>query len=322
MRIICHLGFPRSASTFLQSSIFPKHKQANLLGPKNYINWSDVKIDQNDLNKIAEQNYDDNLNNKIINKIEKKLIEKFDKNKVNIISSERYTTYKNIINDFRDLKYIEVLLNKNFDNVKIDFLIVLRNQYNLIKSYFYHDYQNISKFLEIKNFNSIFNFTDKNYEEKVPLHLFLNQFDFNHLHNKLISKFNKSNIKYLFYEDLNSDKNFFSDELSNFCQFDNIYTKNLFNSKVINNRTTKNNKDFFVKGFKYKIIKSKLYLKIKKYVPFKKIFKNFYWEHIIMSHSKINQKDEIIFKKKIKEYYNISNKQFFIQTKLENKYNY
>ena len=46
--------------------------------------------------------------------------------KINIISSERYTTYKNLINDFRDLKYLEVLLKQNINDVKMDFLIVLR----------------------------------------------------------------------------------------------------------------------------------------------------------------------------------------------------
>ena len=198
MRIICHLGFPRTGSTFLQSNIFPMHREINLIGSKNYIDWNKVKINQNDLNKIAEENYDDNLENNFINKIDKNIIKYFDEKKINIISSERYTSYKNIINDFRDLKCLEILLNQNYKEVKMDFLIVLRNQYNLIKSYYYHDYANISDFLRIKKFKSVFNFSDKNHEGKIPLNLFLNQFDFNHLHNKLKNKFKKSTIKYYF----------------------------------------------------------------------------------------------------------------------------
>ena len=322
MRIVCHLGFPRTASTFLQSNIFPLHKQINLLGPKNYVNWEDVKITQDDLNLISEKNYDDNLKNKVINEIEKNLIKYFDEKKVNIITSERYTTYKNIINDFRDLKYLEILLNQNFKDVKIDFLIILRDQYELIKSYYYHDYQNTSDFLRINKFKSIFDFSDKNYEDKVPLNLFLNQFDFNHLYNKLFNKFENSNIKFLFYEDLRLDKDHFSNELSDFCDFDKNYTKELFNSMVVNYRTIKGNKNYYVKGYIYKIIRSRIYLYIKSKLPFKKILKKFIWDYFILSNENINTEEEIVFKKKIKEYYKTSNLQFFKQIKLINKYNY
>ena len=78
MRIICHLGFPRTGSTFLQSSIFPIHEEINLLGPKNYIDWNKVKINQNNLNNFAEKNYDENLENNIINNINTDLIKYFD----------------------------------------------------------------------------------------------------------------------------------------------------------------------------------------------------------------------------------------------------
>jgi len=54
MKLVFHLGYPRTGSTFLQTSIFPKHKEINFLGPKNYFNWEDVKINQSTLNKFRD----------------------------------------------------------------------------------------------------------------------------------------------------------------------------------------------------------------------------------------------------------------------------
>ncbi len=321
MRVICHLGLPRTGTTFLQTNIFPLHKEVNNLGPKNYIDWDSVKITQDDLDLICKQNFDDNLKNELINKVNKDFIQYFKEDKINIITSERFTTYNNILNDFRDLKYFEILLKENFKHVEVDFIIVLRNQYDLIKSYYYHDHANISKFLKMKKFKFIFNFMDKNSEYSVPLNLFLNQFDFNHLHNKLTNKFSNSKIKYLFYEDLKLNKGFFSDELSDFCKFEKNYTRKLFDTKKINYRTIKNNKDYYVKGYIYKIIRSKIYLNIKKIIPFKSLLKNFFWEYLILSKEN-NIENEKFFREKINQYYLKSNSQFFEQTKIFNKYKY
>ena len=321
MRVICHLGFPRTGTTFLQSNIFPIHKDINNLGPKNYINWDNVKITQDDLDLICKQNFDDNLKNGFINKINKNFIQYFEEDKINIITSERFASFYNLLNDFRDLRYFEILLKQNFKNVKFDFLITLRNQYDLIKSYYYHDYANISKFLKMKKFKFIFNFIDKKDENSVPLNLFLNQFDFNYLHNKLTNKFVNSKIKYLFFEDLKSNKYFFSDELSDFCEFEKNYTRKLFDAKKINYNTIKHKKDYYVKEYIYKIIRSKIYLNIKKIIPFKNLLKNFFWEHLILSKDN-NIENEKFFREKIDQYYLKSNLHFFEQTKIINKYKY
>ena len=70
MRVIVHLGYPRTGSTYLQKNIFPIHKQICFLGPKNFLNLNNIKITQSDLNLIAKHNYNNNL---------KKNINKFDK---------------------------------------------------------------------------------------------------------------------------------------------------------------------------------------------------------------------------------------------------
>ena len=55
-----------------------------------------------------------------------------------------------------NIDFIKVLINQKYKNVKFDFLIVLRNQYDLIKSIYHFNYHKISKILRIKDFKLIF----------------------------------------------------------------------------------------------------------------------------------------------------------------------
>ena len=82
MKVLVHLGYPRTGTTYLQKNIFPLHKQINLLGPCNYHNINDIKITHGDLNFISRNNNENDLANKIINKIDKNFIEYFDNKKV------------------------------------------------------------------------------------------------------------------------------------------------------------------------------------------------------------------------------------------------
>jgi hypothetical protein len=261
MRVVVHLGYPRTGSTYLQKNIFPIHRQVCFLGPKNFLNPNDIKITQTNLNLLAKK-YNKNLK-RIMSKFDKNLIKHFNEKKINIISSENYTNYTNTINNFKDLKYLECLLNQNFENVKIDFLIVLRDQFDLIKSFYYQTYENISKFLNLYEFKSIFDVLDSDilYHKTAnfPLRLFLKFYNFNYLNNKLLVNFKNSNIKYLFFEDFKFNKNLFIDELSNFCNFERDYTRKLFNSELINNRKVNGNKNYHVKPYVYKFIHSKLH---------------------------------------------------------------
>ena len=243
MKILFHLGYPRTGSTFLQTHIFPKHKQINFLGAKNYLKSQDVKITQNDLNLISEFYSLKGLKTDAIKKIDKKLIKYFDKKKINVISTERYLDYRNIINNFYDCKYLENLFKQS--NVKIYFLIVLRNQYDLIKSYYFHIYPIISNFLRIKNFETLINFSKKDLADNYnnfPKNLFLRQYDFNYSHNKLSEKFKNCKIKYLFYEDLKFNKNIFCNQFSNFLNLDKEFTQKLFNNDPVNARKISKNK--------------------------------------------------------------------------------
>lgn len=324
MRIIIHLGYPRTGTTFLQKNIFPVHKQINFLGPNNYQNTSEIKITQSDLDFISMTNDEHDLENKNINKINKDLTQYFDEKKINIISTEAYTMFQNAHYNFRDVKYLEILLSQKYKNVKFDFLIVLRNQYDLIKSLYHFNYHKISKILKIKKFKSIFDLLDNEIRDKynLPLSQFLLNYDFYNLHNKLLGKFNNSTIKYLFYEDLKFDKNHFSNDLSNFLDLEKNYTLNLFNTGIINSRRTEFNKNYFITSNTYKFLKSKIYLFLKNIMPFKKFLKKNFINYFVYSNIIYSSGEEKIFKDKIKKYYKDSNLKFFNKLKMNNKFDY
>lgn len=317
MKLIFHLGYPRTGSTFLQTNVFPKHKEINFLGPKNYLNWEDVKINQSTLDKFRDFYL---LNNQ--NDFKNNLIKHFDKKKINIISSESYLMSKNLINDFNDCKYLEDLLQS--EELEMSFLIVLRNQYDLICSLYHHSYAQIIQSLKIKSFEKLINKIDGGLETSVQsfvLKLFFQEYDFNFINKKLKRLFKNIKIKYLFYEDLKYNKNIFIDEFSEFLKLDKVYTKNLFDEKKVNERRKYNNNEYLITPLKYKIINNKTFIALKNKFPFKNLLKPYFLKFFLYTKSKENY-DEERLKNIVKEYYKHSNKTFFKDTKLKNKFDY
>ena len=93
-------------------------------------------------------------------------------------------------------------MKDKFDSVNIDFLIVIRNQYDLIKSIYFHAFPMVTHFLGIKDFKKVIKCFDKNVENNyTKFLLFARSYDFNLLYKNLSSKFKNSNIKFLYYED-------------------------------------------------------------------------------------------------------------------------
>ena len=75
-----------------------------------------VKITQAELNHLSDKYLDTDIEDNNIYPLEKNYHELFSKDKVNIISGERYTSYKVISNNFREFKYLnKILRNQNID---------------------------------------------------------------------------------------------------------------------------------------------------------------------------------------------------------------
>ncbi len=322
MRVVFHLGYLRSGSTYLQTNVFPKHKEINFLGPKNYYNWNDVKITQVELDRIASNYEEIDLINKDISLSKIDYTKLFDRDKLNVISSEKYYSYKNIINNFRDVEYFNALLEDKFKNVNIDFLIVIRNQYDLIKSLYFHAFPMISHFVGIKDFETLIKCFDKNLLDtyiNFPFLLFARSYNFYSLYSNLSTKFKKSNIKFLFYEDLKFDKDTFINSFADFLNLDKLYTKEFFNKGIVNPLNIKKNTIFFNSSLRFKLSNNSFIQKIKNYIP--RPIKNIILKSTL-SKKYISLEENQIFEQKVKNYYKESNLKFFKVTKLKNKYSY
>ena len=79
MRLIYHLGYPRTGTTLLQKNVFRYHSGINYLGPKSYDENYEVQIDQKKIDEfeIFFQN-NKNLNyNELNTKIDIKIFGNF-----------------------------------------------------------------------------------------------------------------------------------------------------------------------------------------------------------------------------------------------------
>ena len=319
MKILYHLGYPRTGSTYLQTNIFPKHKDINLIGPKNYKNWNDVKISQEELNNISNQFFDIELNDKQKILSEKKYLKFFDQSKLNVISSEKYASYLNIRNNFRDIKFFNKLLQENHKETQVSFLIVLRNQYDLIKSLYHHGYSLYSESLKIQDFRKLIECFEKNLKsrEMFQFLLFADSFNFFRLYNSLLENFKNYSFKFLFYEDFKLNKDFFVSEFNEFLDLDENYMKSLFSEGSVNKLIRENDVIKYSSKLREKIAQNNFMQKIKNFIP--KNIKNYLVKNTL-SKVRISSKEEEEYRKIVRNYYKESNEKFFMNTKLNNKY--
>ena len=193
------MGYPRTGTTFLQKNIFPQHSEINYLGPKDYLQ-SQTALTLQKLDRLGNiftsKEIDEECDLKEIENIIN--IEHFSKYKVNVISSERYTMFTNI-NDFNDIKLINKFVKSYHPNLEVEFLIVLRNQYDLIKSLYFHKYRWVSKILNINNFEDFVKFLRKDLPFNTDTYTFLNfvkNFNFLYMNDKLETIFPNSKINF------------------------------------------------------------------------------------------------------------------------------
>ena len=322
MRIIFHLGHSRAASTYLQYYIFPKHKEINYIGTRYYRDSSEIKINQKSLNHICQNFIEPDIIYEDLKKKIPELLDCFDEKKLNIISTESYLSYDNCVRNFKDIKFLEKILKEKYENVEIEFLIILRNQYTAIKSKYFHSFPIMSEVLGIDKFEKFVDLFDKknvnvNYKT-YRFFLFSQIYDFLKTHKKLNFLFKNSKIHYLFYEDFRDSKNKFISELIEILNLDQSYTENLFSSDVMLNTSSANNeKILYWSKWRYEISKNYYFIKIKKYIP--RFLKDFLLK-ISSSKTIISQEQNMLFKKKVTVFYEESNKKFFDLIKKKNIY--
>ena len=305
MRLIYHLGYPRTGTTLLQKNIFRYHPEINYLGPKSYDSNYKVQIDQKKIDEfeIFFQNNKDLNYNELHKKID---IKKFSDQKVNIFSSEKYLYYKNYE------KYDGLIVLKNFlkNQFHLNFGVIytVRNQYELIESIYHHSYGYLKTFLKSK---SIENLVDKiqnlNFSENNNIFHFLRAYDFNYTYEHIKKKFTDADIKILNFKDLNDNPDKYYAELSNFLHVDLNELKKRVPNKRENPSKIEDNKKILQSEFQRVISENRFYKKIKFIIPsyIKDKIRNFSY-----TKKKINKEDEIKMKKIVEKFYSKSNENF------------
>lgn len=222
-QIFIHLGFPKTASTYLQTNLFPLMKEALYLGkPYN----STIRILEQKILKLNETEYEQEKKD-LINSLEKIF------NKINnkyILSHEgflRYTKYHEpenpISNDiFQTLKRLDEIFS---NYCEVNFIIIIRRYEDILRSYLDHFY---SKFKFEYNENTFLEDLRENGTNKNILK--------NFYYGEIIKFIEKSKInhKVLIYEDLKNNPKVFHQQLFNFIGTHIDYKNQTLNSSEIN----------------------------------------------------------------------------------------
>lgn len=263
MNVFFHIGYPRTGSTFIQKYLFEKHSEINYLGPK-YYDFNFVPyLNDSKMLKINNLKINDEINIKNSNYIFSDL--KLKKNKINLISSEKFLTYG--IDYFENLIKIKRLIELQNKNIIFKVFFVIRNQFDAIKSYYHHAFSEIAGKLNVKNFNELLELDNPNKNDNDEQTNFFNNYLYDQTLKNLKRNFDKENIKFFLYEDLNSNKDKFSNNLSEFLMINPLETNKLLDNNRINELKVEKNKIFI-----HKIYFSKLHAfytksKLKKIIP-------------------------------------------------------
>lgn len=217
--ILLHLGYSKTGTTTLQSIFCNLHEEEFI----NFLGKEDLVSDKNDF-----------LEYKLIQKslftdFECDVESYLDKSKLNLLSDELFLR-PNIIRS-RDINYhvvdenfnINTLINDItipkilFDFFKehdVQILITLRNQIELIYSYFVQRYYLLSK-LGYGTYEKYINFNV--HQENYGL---LSIYFYNDILSEYSKYFKRENINVLLFEDLVKDKNYFSEKLGDILNVD------------------------------------------------------------------------------------------------------
>lgn len=285
-KIVFHIGYPRTGSTYLKS-IFKKQKEINYLSKYNdpYLAKAIdllIMLDLHDLVKLKVKF------KKIIEKI------KFSKKKINVISEESFLDFS--VNSNNTQYIIFKKINLLFEEEKFDkkYLVIIRNQKDLIISHYAKCFHNLilekKKWVIFKNY-----LNDLRYDSIFNLYKF-DKFFF-------IKKKYKINFMILPYEKLLINKNFFLKKIFNFIGITKFNIKN----NIYTNKSIKKNSNYYIKE-KYFFIKNINILNINMF-NFKKKFKTIIKRLILFFYQKnykIKYKTNDIIN--IKKYYFDSNK--------------
>lgn len=298
--ILIHVGYPRTASTFLQEYVFVKNNDINYLGRIGKIkneNWQPYHDIEYLISTCNENEYDKIKASTLIPLLDKI---NFSNEKINVISHEGFTrsTRFNLFDGKNNLRTVERLVDlfSLFGNVRI--MLCIRKQESIIASHMTSFYQ----FFKPYNFG-LLNLILVLYNLSIKNKFILDNFKYSDIVNYLTTnEHNRSLI--LFYEELKFDKKKFLVKISKFLKIKNTFLKenriinssNKKNQKInisIFNKFTKNITNKITNFTKYKSYLSSIsdfiFIKISYFFPYKTLRSKIY-DYYIDDNLKINKK--------------------------------
>jgi len=308
--IYIHLGYPKTATTFLQEKIFNKLKNVVYLG-KPYQNNFDKSF-----NYLFQRNV--SLYNKKKNKI-KELFKSFNKNKNYLISDEAFlSTSVEIHEPFLAVKRLKQLIKNH--QIKVFFSI--RNQGSILLSDYAEDRDTYARMSSSwKKWNTLLTIFNKNKKKNNNQKKFLNLLNYHKTYKRLVKLFGRKNVNFLFYEEMLFNQSKFYKSLFLILNLKKKEISKYDNKKKIN-ITQKHNDNAYIIGGKKNLIYEKILSNIKNLEIFTSPLKK-----INTLIKIVTKKKEIIFLNKnqadlIKKYFLNNNKKLDKNFRKLKQYNY
>ncbi|MDC3089535.1 hypothetical protein OA322_00130 [bacterium] len=311
MKFFIHIGYPKTASTYLQLHIFSKNNNINFLGRPSIVWEEKLSVIEKMIFKYDDKEFENELPN--ILKTLKDI--NFSKEKINLISNETFlrSSRHELPNGADILKNIS-RLNIIFSNFgKVFFFVVIRNHTDML-------YSSYIQFKKSWSAYSITFETLKNHLKNKNLKkLFvLEDFKYFKIYNYICTNFGEDKVKLLFYEDINHSHFHFLDQLFKFFQINFDYNNFLnktenqtkgkikswkFSSKInfvfmkfINLIRNKKKlridhiKIFFVILFTQKHFKKYDYFNKNEFIKINGLIKDYYRDDLVQFENKIKKK--------------------------------
>ena len=209
MKFFIHIGYPKTASTYLQLHIFRNNNNINFLGRPSDIWEEKLSVIEKMIFKYDDKEFDNELPN-ILN-ILKDI--NFSEEKINLISNETFLRSSrhelpNGADIFKNISRLKIIFS-NFGEVF--FFIVMRNHTDML----------YSSYIQFKKSWSAYSITFETLKEhlknKNSKKLFvLEDFKYFKVYNYICTNFGKDTVKLLFYEDIKHSHFYFIDQLFKF----------------------------------------------------------------------------------------------------------
>ncbi len=231
MEVFIHIGYPKNASTMLQTDVFPKIEEVYFIGRK-YIKDNSF-ISKDFENAIYSISFEDtfNYNHSRVEQQINRALEMIPSSKKKLVIS-----WEAFVHNVADRGLIANRLYQLFPNARI--ILVIRDQIkSIISMYNFLVEQaggNINYSYGKPSVSSLSNWIEE--QKKTPYRSYLNTLKYDSIIKYYIDLFSRKNIKVLFFETLIESKQEFLDELTDFINVEKM------SSEVIKKRNPSSSK--------------------------------------------------------------------------------